>query len=119
MISAESPLQRLQAVADALDAVADAAAAADTTRLSACEDALGVVTAAMPSPDDLSGADTSAVRDQVQRIRFALDRCRAIGRAANELITTTLAAQGKAPAYLPSGVGVQAPRISGQLEARV
>ena len=118
MTSAESPLQRLQAVADALDAVADAAAAADTARLSACEDALGAATAAMPSPDDLSETDILAIRDQVQRIRYAMDRCRAIGRAANELITTTLNAQGKAPAYLPTGVGAQAPRISGQLEAR-
>ncbi|MFN7980602.1 MAG: hypothetical protein U0Q11_01975 [Vicinamibacterales bacterium] len=119
MTSAESPIQRLQSVADALDAVADAAAAADTTRLSACEDVLGAATAAMPTPEELSGADIAAVRNQVQRIRFAMDRCRAIGRAANELITTTLSAQGKAPAYLPSGVGAQASRISGQVEARV
>lgn len=119
MTSAESPLQRLQSVADALDAVADAAAAADTARLSACEDVLGTAAAAVPTPDELADIDIVAVRNQLQRIRFAVDRCRAIGRAANELITTTLAAQGKAPAYLPSGVGAQAPRISGQLEARV
>ncbi len=118
MSSDVSPVDRLRAIADALDAVASAAAAADTDRLSVCEHALGTAAAAMPGPDDLASQPLTLVREQVLRIRFALERCRAIGRATSELITTTLSAQGMAPGYLPAGVGAQAPRV-GQLEARV
>jgi len=118
MTTDESPVQRLSAVALALETVAAAAAAADADELRACEERLRQAVGAMPTPDDFVGVSRTATRAQLQRITFALARCRAIGRATHELIATTLAAQGKAPGYLPQGVGAPAPRIAGSVEVR-
>jgi hypothetical protein len=113
-----SPVQRLAVLAAALEAVARAAADADADGLSACESPLAAAAAALPAPADMVGVNATAVRREMQRIQFALARCRAIGRATTEMIVTTLAAQGKAPGYLPAGVAAPTPRIPGRVEVR-
>ena len=80
MTTDESPVQRLSAVALALETVAAAAAAADADELRACEERLSQAVGAMPTPDDFVGVSRTATRAQLQRITFALARCRAIGR---------------------------------------
>lgn len=118
MATAPSPLERLAAVGAALEAVADAAALADTDKLGDCESDLAASIAAIPSADDLSRVDVVLVRAQFLRIQRSLARCRAIGSATTELISVTLSAQGMTHGYLPSGVGAPTPKLA-RLEARV
>lgn len=117
MADSDVALSRLEAVAAALTAVGDATRAANTETLAACEPVLAASLASMPSAEQLSGIDPQLVLASARRIADALERCRALGGAATELIAASLAAQGMAHGYLPPGVAPPAPRL-GRLEVR-
>lgn len=109
---------RLDAIATALEAVAAAMSSANADALRACEAPLDAALSHVPTPSDLAGRPAAVLAPSLRRIQSALARCRTLGRATAELVTSSLSAQGIVPGYAPAGVGGPAPRL-GRLEVRV
>ena len=117
-MDADSAVARLAAIATALEAVAAALRSANPDALSACEPPLEAALSRVPTPSDLAGCPAGALTTELHRIQSALERCRTLGRATAELVTSSLSAQGIVPGYGPVGVGAPVPRL-GRLEVRV
>ena len=97
-MSDDPAVARLAALAAMLERVAEATASANPDALASCETSLEAALSRVPTPADLAGTDPEQVRLLVRRIQAALFRCRTLGRAATDLITASLSAQGVAPA---------------------
>ena len=118
MYQADPAVARLAQLASALERLAQALATANPEALAACEAPLEAAMSHVPTPTELSGDPAPVVAGHLRRVQQALDRCRSLGRATTEVITASLSAQGIAPGYHPTGVGVPGPRLS-HLEVRV
>ena len=117
MTEQPSAVARLASLANALEAVATAAASARPEELAACESPLQSALDSTPDAAELATETRADVLSELRRITLALQRCRRVGHAITELVTASLAAQGLAPGYAPAGAASQAPRLS-RLEVR-
>lgn len=118
MGSDDTARQRVAQLTRALVSLGDALVRVDTDGLIAAEAALEDAVSALPHPLMAAAGDTSALAVELRDALRSLDRCRAIGRASSDLITTSLAAQGVASGYHPAGNAAAAPRL-GRVRARV
>lgn len=84
---------------DALDDFSRALESGDTTPMLAAEERLAAAVSALRSANLAPIAQQPAVRERIDAVRFAIDRCRALGCTASDL-----AAIMAPPGYGPRGL---------------
>jgi hypothetical protein len=86
---------------EALERTADALAEARLDSLLAGEAELEDALARLAPVQGLSAEERAVVRDELERARGALLRCRRLGSAMTDFIRLSFDAQGRAPSYGP------------------
>jgi hypothetical protein len=86
---------------EALEQTADALAEARLDGLLAGEARLEEALARLVPLKGLSAAECAVVRDELERARGALLRCRRLGSALSDFVRLSFEAQGRVPGYGP------------------
>jgi hypothetical protein len=86
---------------EALEHTADALAGARLDGLLAGEAALEHALAKLVPVQGLSPAECAVVRDELERARGALLRCRRLGSGLSDFVRLSFEAQGRVPGYGP------------------
>lgn len=94
---AGGPLAVVLSLRTALDRLSGALAAPDLDGLVAAESLLGDALARASSAGPVDPADRGRLREEVDRARLVLDRCRRLGRTLHDLTRVSAAADGTAP----------------------
>jgi hypothetical protein len=98
---------------EALEQTADALAQARLDSLLAGEATLEHALARLGPVHGLSAAERAVVREELDRARAALLRCRRLGSAMSDFIRLSFDAQGRAPSYGPRE-GAATPAYAGR-----
>jgi hypothetical protein len=86
---------------ETLEQTADALAGARLDTLLAGEAALEDALASLVPAQGLSAAERTVVREELERARGALLRCRRLGSGLSDFIRASFEAQGRTPGYGP------------------
>jgi hypothetical protein len=100
-------------VRGALEATAQALAAADLEALLRSEARLELAIEGLMTLRPRGPADRAALRNEAERVGIALTRCRRLGESMRELVRASFEAQGRGAWY-----GRAAPNLPGSVVAR-